>query len=146
MAKMDRIYKLKIAKLTKQLSVSHQIEIANIKQIKALGFSIIICNRPDGEIEEMPDFEDIEKAANKENIKCYYIPNTGPQAISEEMIIKIKAVLENSNDLVLAYCRTGTRSAILWALSQKGQMSADEIISTAKNAGYDISFLSDRLI
>ncbi len=146
MAKMDRIYKLKIAKLNDQLSVSHQIEIADIKQIKDLGFCAIICNRPDGETEEMPSFEDIEKAANEENIKCYYIPNTGPQAISEEMIIRTKAALENSNDLVLAYCRTGTRSAILWALAQKGQMSAEKIIKIAKDAGYDISFLSDRLV
>ncbi|MCF6343974.1 MAG: TIGR01244 family sulfur transferase [Devosiaceae bacterium] len=137
---------MKIAKLTNQLSVSHQIEIADIKQIKSLGFCAIICNRPDGEIEEMPSFEDIEKAANEENIKCYYIPNTGPQAISKEMIIKTKAALENSNGLVLAYCRTGTRSTILWALAQKEKMGTEKIIKIAKDAGYDISFLSDRLI
>ncbi len=146
MEKMDRIYKLKIAKLNDQISVAYQIEIADIKQIKELGFSSIISNRPDGEIEEMPDFDEIEEVANKENIKCYYIPVAGRNAIGEKMIAKTKTVLKSAKEPILAYCQTGTRCTILWALAQKGKMSADEIINAALRAGYDIAYLKDQLI
>jgi sulfide:quinone oxidoreductase len=40
---------------------------------------------------------------------------------------------------VLAYCRSGTRSATLWALSQAGKAPADKIVSQAAEAGYDMS-------
>ena len=46
---------------------------------------------------------------------------------------------------VLAYCRSGTRSTTLWALSQAGALPADEIISSAARAGYDMSHLAGHL-
>ena len=42
---------------------------------------------------------------------------------------------------VFCYCRSGTRSTTLWALSQAGRLGADEIIALAANAGYDMSHL-----
>ncbi|MFC6636657.1 beta-lactamase hydrolase domain-containing protein [Sulfitobacter sediminilitoris] len=40
---------------------------------------------------------------------------------------------------ILAYCRTGTRSAILWSLAQENEMSLEEIISATGRAGYDVA-------
>ena len=40
---------------------------------------------------------------------------------------------------VIAYCRSGNRSTVLWALNQAGRMPEDEILSTADAAGYDLS-------
>jgi uncharacterized protein (TIGR01244 family) len=46
---------------------------------------------------------------------------------------------------VFAFCRSGTRSTTLWALSQAGTMDADEIIAEAADAGYDMSHLAGHL-
>jgi sulfide:quinone oxidoreductase len=46
---------------------------------------------------------------------------------------------------VLAFCRTGTRSTTLWALSEAGHLDPDAILATAAEAGYDLSALKPRL-
>ncbi|MDF3606601.1 hypothetical protein PE067_10865 [Paracoccus sp. DMF-8] len=38
-----------------------------------------------------------------------------------------------------AYCRSGNRSTVLWALSQAHLRPADELSETAARAGYDLS-------
>ena len=136
---------MKISKLTEQVSVAYQIEIADIQQLKKAGFLTIINNRPDGEIAGQPSYDEIAKAAQQVGLDTYYIPLSSPNEINNEIIAKTKAALEQANTPVLAYCRTGTRSTILWALAQKGKMSADEIIATALRAGYDIKFLESLL-
>ncbi len=136
---------MKISKLTDQLSVAYQIDIADIEQIKQLGFGAIIANRPDGEEVGQPDMDEIAEAAKQNGLEFYYIPLANRSDISKQMIEKTSAILDNTNAPVLAFCRTGTRSAILWALAQKGKMSALDILSIAKRAGYDISFLLERL-
>ncbi len=133
--------KMKISKLTKEFSVAYQIEITDIKQIKEADFATIICNRPDGEVEEMADYDDIEMLAKELGMNCYYIPLANRHSVSEQMIAKTKAAINNSNGPVLAYCRTGTRSTILWALANPDCLSKQEVIAIAANAGYDISTL-----
>ena len=61
------------------------------------------------------------------------------------MVEETRTVLEGSDGQVLCYCRSGTRSTTLWALSQAQNMPADEIISAAANAGYDVSHLAGHL-
>ncbi|VAW15493.1 hypothetical protein MNBD_ALPHA12-622, partial [hydrothermal vent metagenome] len=65
--------------------------------------------------------------------------------VSPEMIERTIMALENSSGPVLCYCRTGTRSTTLWALSQAGKKPAKEIIEAAAQAGYDISHLAGHL-
>ena len=40
---------------------------------------------------------------------------------------------------VLAYCRSGTRSITLWALSQRNSVDREVLVAAARNAGYDLS-------
>jgi uncharacterized protein (TIGR01244 family) len=61
------------------------------------------------------------------------------------MVEDTKSVLEGSAGPVFCYCRSGTRSTTLWALSQAGKQPAAEIISAAANAGYDMSHLAGHL-
>jgi sulfide:quinone oxidoreductase len=62
-----------------------------------------------------------------------------------EMVEATRDALDESAGPVLCYCRSGTRSTTLWALSQAGRLPADEIISAAANAGYDVSHLAAHL-
>ena len=69
----------------------------------------------------------------------------GREGVSPEMIASTRAALEGSEGPVLCYCRSGTRSATLWALSQAGRVEPDEIIAAASAAGYDLSHLLGHL-
>lgn len=135
---------LEVKRINDRMSVSPQISVEDVAAIKAAGFTAIINNRPDGESPDQPSGETIRKAAEAAGLAYHYIP-LGREGVSPEMVEKTRAALEGSDGPVFAYCRSGTRSTTLWALSQAGKVPASEIISEAAGAGYDMSHLAGHL-
>ncbi len=133
-----------VKRINDHVSVSPQISPDDIATIKAQGFVAIINNRPDGEAPDQPTGATIEQAARAAGIAYYHIP-LGRDGVSPDMIERTKSVLEGSTGPVFCYCRSGTRSTTLWALSQAGAAPASEIIAAAANAGYDMSHLAGHL-
>ncbi|WP_423069498.1 TIGR01244 family sulfur transferase [Devosia sp. CN2-171] len=131
-------------RINDHVSVSPQISPEDVKAIKAQGFVAIINNRPDGESPDQPDGAAIEAAAHEAGLSYHFIP-LGREGVSSDMIEKTKEVLEGSTGPVFCFCRSGTRSTTLWALSQAGKAPANEIISAAAHAGYDLSHLAGHL-
>jgi uncharacterized protein (TIGR01244 family) len=135
---------LEIKRINDQVSVAGQIGTDDIPALKAAGYTTIINNRPDGEAPEQPSGAEIEAAARAAGMNYHHIP-LGREGVSPEMVASTRAALEASGGPVLAYCRSGTRSTTLWALSQAGKAPAASIISAAASAGYDISHLAGHL-
>jgi uncharacterized protein (TIGR01244 family) len=133
-----------IKRIDDHVSVSGQIAPADVATLKAAGFTTIVNNRPDGETPDLPSGAVIEAAAKAAGMDYVAIP-LGREGVSPEMVEKTRAALEGSAGPVFCYCRSGTRSTTLWALSQAGAMPADEIISAARGAGYDMSHLAGHL-
>jgi uncharacterized protein (TIGR01244 family) len=135
---------LELKRINQHVSVSPQISPEDIPVIKAAGFTTIINNRPDGEAPDQPTSDAIERAAQAAGLVYHYIP-LGRDGVSADMIERTVDALERSEGPVFCYCRSGTRSTTLWALSQKGKMPADRIIAEAAAAGYDMSHLAGHL-
>lgn len=133
-----------LKRINDHVSVSGQIHPEDVQALKAAGFVAIVNNRPDGESPDQPAGADIEAAATAAGLAYYAIP-LGREGVSPEMVAQTKAVLEGSNGPVFCYCRSGTRSTTLWALSQAGDVDASQIISQAAEAGYDMSHLAGHL-
>jgi sulfide:quinone oxidoreductase len=130
---------VEIKKLSENLSVAGQLIPADVANIAELGFKTIICNRPDGEASDQPEFDTIRHNAENAGLSVVFMPvlSSGP---TQQNIGEFSAALDTAQSPVLAYCRTGTRCTILWALSQGAKgMPVDDIVSTAANAGYDVS-------
>jgi len=135
---------LELKRINEHVSVSPQISPDDVAAIKAAGFVAIVNNRPDGESPDQPPSAVIEKAAHDAGLAYHYIP-LGREGVTPDMVEQTKSVLEGSAGPVFCYCRSGTRSTTLWALSQAGKQPAAEIISAAANAGYDMSHLAGHL-
>ncbi|MEH6445617.1 MAG: TIGR01244 family sulfur transferase [Oceanospirillaceae bacterium] len=135
---------MQLCQLTASLSVSPQLDVADIEQIIAAGIKTVICNRPDNEGEDQPESALIREACEAHGISLHYLP-VNPKEFTDQQGIEFGQLLESLESPVLAYCRTGTRCTNLWALSAVGKLSLDEILSTAKDAGYDVSKLSERI-
>ena len=133
-----------LKRINDRITVSGQILPEDIASLKAAGFTTIINNRPDAESPDQPDGAEIEAAALAAGLSYYAIP-LGRDGVSPDMVEKTRTALEGSNGPVFAFCRSGTRSTTLWALSQAGEMDAGEIISEAAAAGYDMSHLAGHL-
>ena len=130
--------------LTTGLSVSEQITPADMKAIKDAGFRSIICNRPDAEGPDQPGHEEMEAAATKAGLQFRYLPVT-PGIVLDETAEAFGAALTDLPGPVLAYCRTGTRSATLWSLSEAKRRPLPEILSATKAAGYDMNGVARRI-
>ena len=131
-------------RINDRVSVSGQIQPDDVATIKDLGFVAIINNRPEGESPDQPAGAEIEAAAKAAGLAYHAIP-LGREGVNPQMVAETRAVLEGSNGPVFAFCRSGTRSTTLWALSQAGQVDAGEIIREAAEAGYDMSHLAGHL-
>jgi uncharacterized protein (TIGR01244 family) len=135
---------LDVKRINDKISVSPQISPDDFPALKADGFVTVINNRPDGESPDQPSSATMQAAAQKAGLAYHYIP-LGRDGVSPEMVAQTTAALEGSRGPVLAFCRSGTRSTTLWALSQAGKMPAQEIVTAAANAGYDMSHLLGHL-
>ena len=109
-----------VKRINDHVSVSPQINPEDVAAIKAQGFVAIINNRPDGESPDQPSSATIEQAAHDAGLAYHYIP-LGREGVSAQMVEETKQVLEGSTGPVFCYCRSGTRSTTLWALSQGRQ-------------------------
>lgn len=131
-------------RINDRVSVAGQIRPEDVAALKELGFVAIINNRPDAEAPDQPAGAEIAAAAQAAGLAYHFIP-LGREGVNSQMVAETRAVLEGSNGPVLAFCRSGTRSTTLWALSQAGEMDAGEIIREAAEAGYDMSHLAGHL-
>ena len=133
-----------IKKLTAGLSVSQQIAASDLRAIADAGFRAVVCNRPDGEGSDRPNFSEIEVAARALGIEAHYLPvESGKVGDGEAaQFVELMQVLPKP---VLAYCRTGMRAATLWALSEAPRGKLPDIITAGKAAGYDLSALARRI-
>lgn len=131
-------------RLSARLSVSPQIDLGEMKALADAGFHSIISNRPDGEEPGQPSWHEVYEAARAAGMEARHIPVV-PGSIGDEDAAEFRAALNELPNPTLAFCRTGSRSASLWALTKTGTLTPDEIIGTAAEAGYDLSQMRDRL-
>ncbi|MDN7905077.1 TIGR01244 family sulfur transferase [Burkholderia diffusa] len=133
-----------IRTLTDLLSVSPQIAATDLPALHAAGIRTIVCNRPDGEGADQPTVDEIRAAAAPLGIAVHYLPvDTGK--VTDDQARQFDALVASLAGPVLAYCRSGTRSATLWALSQADRRPAGDIVAIAAAAGYDLGALAPRL-
>jgi len=129
-----------IRQITPSYFVSPQIDAAEIAELKEAGIATIICNRPDSEVTQDFQAETIRAAAVAANIAFVNLPITH-QTLNAENVRLHTNEIDKSAGPVLAYCASGTRSTIIWALGQAERRQADDIIVAAQSAGYDLEYL-----
>lgn len=118
---------------------SPQITLADVAQAKAMGVSLIINNRPEGESPDQVPGPEIEAAARAAGIGYVAIPVTHA-GFSEPQVKAMAAALEGASGPVLAYCRSGTRSTLLWALAEASSgADPEDLAAAAAQAGYDVA-------
>ena len=136
---------MKLANLEKDVLVADQILPEDLKDLAAQGIKTIFCHRPDGEGADQPNFAEIAQAAKKLKIKTHYLPVVSGK-ISEADVTAFAKLFKESKQPVLGYCRSGMRAASLWALSQGARLGLAETLEAGKQAGFDLSGLTQRIV
>lgn len=145
-----------IRPLTDRYAVSPQINPEDLPAIAAAGFKTVINNRPCAEIPPSHQKDVMADAAKAAGLDYIVIPivhaNLGPELAKEQA-----AACADAEGPILAYCASGTRCTIVWAMAQamgdamgrpvseNGTPDADMIVNTAAAQGYDIAMLHPQL-
>jgi uncharacterized protein (TIGR01244 family) len=126
-------------KLTDRIFVAPQIDVDAIQAAKLLGVTLVINNRPEDESADQTPGPDIEAAATEAGMDYIAIPVTHA-GFAEWQVTAMADAIEKADGKILAYCRSGTRSTLLWALARatKGDHPA-VLAEQAADAGYDLS-------
>ncbi len=135
---------MRISFLETGLSVSPQVLPGELTAIAALGFRAILCNRPDGEGADQPSHQELAQAANLLGLAFAYMPVTSGKITGAD-VLAFDEALSSLPAPVLAYCRTGTRSATLWGLLRGRTLPVNQILDRAAAAGFDLSALQSRI-
>ncbi|MDZ4691652.1 TIGR01244 family sulfur transferase [Terricaulis sp.] len=126
-------------RVTPAFAAAGQLSPDDFARAAAEGFRTVIVNRPEGEEPGQPSLAEMRAAAEAAGLAFHAVPFSGlpppPQAVGATA-----ELLETAEGPILAYCRTGKRSIMAWAMAQalRGGNRPDEIIALAAKAGYDL--------
>lgn len=135
---------MQVRKLSEALAVAPQIGADDMTALAVQGFRSVICNRPDGEGSDQPTHEEMARAAAAAGLRFEYLPVVSGK-VDDETAQRFGVLLHELPKPALAYCRSGTRSATLWALSQATTLSVPEILERARAAGYELAAVARRI-
>jgi uncharacterized protein (TIGR01244 family) len=98
----------------------------------------VINNRPDAETPDQPGSDMMAAAAQAAGMAYVHIP-MGLAGPTQDIIYATGRAITQASGPVLAFCRSGSRSSILWGLAKRAEgMSTAEIVDIAAKAGYDL--------
>jgi sulfide:quinone oxidoreductase len=128
---------MKLNILTPNVTVLAQPTAEEVEQLAERGYRSIIGNRPEGETPDQPAWTELKAAATRHGMEAVQIPVVA-NAISARDVQQFRVALERLPKPIAAFCRTGTRSALLWALANEAGLTADERIRIAATEGCDL--------
>lgn len=133
-----------LRQITPRFFVAPQIDPEDLQKIADAGFQRVVCNRPDAEVPPSYRSDAMRAAAEAAGLEFYIHPLTH-QTMTPEIIAANHALISACEGPVLAYCASGTRSTIAWAIGSAGEMEIDDILAAASAVGYELAHLRPAL-
>ena len=125
--------------LTDNIFVAPQITVEDVAGASKAGVTLIINNRPEDESADQTPGAEIETAARAAGMEYVAIPVTH-SGFAEWQVTAMADALEKADGKILAYCRSGTRSTLLWALARASKGDHPAVLAEkAADAGYDLT-------
>lgn len=125
--------------LSDTVRVAPQIALSDLSEAAALGVTTVVSNRPDGEDPGQPTAAEVAQAAQSAGLEFAHVPVAG---FPDQAAIQAVGELLAKGEPILMFCRSGTRSAVTWALAMRRVgADADGLREAGARAGYDLSRL-----
>lgn len=135
----------KIVYITPDFAVTAQLGPNDFAEAAARGFATIINNRPDGEDEAQLNSIHAATHARYSGLSYHYNPTAKLDLFSDRVVDAAELTIACSKGPILAYCKSGLRSAIVWAAASARTGSVEDILDKLAAAGFDLDFLQDDL-
>lgn len=130
--------------ITDAYAVSPQIAVEDVAALREAGFITVIDNRPDAEIPPGLQTDPMRDAVERAGLVFVANP-VHPGALTMDNVAAQRSAIDASSGPVLAYCASGNRSSVVWALAHAAEMEPDELIALPARHGYDLNHLRPML-
>jgi uncharacterized protein (TIGR01244 family) len=129
------------------VAISGQLQPQDMKEIAAAGYVAVVNNRPDGEaMFGQPRTAELRKAAEEAGLLFLDLPFSGPRATADQVRAFADLLAERSGRIV-AYCKSGMRSSLLWGAAAVAQgHSLEEVLAAARRAGQDLDPVGEIIV
>ena len=126
-------------KLSETVTVASQPDLSEFRDIAAEGYVALVNNRPDGEDPTQPGSEAEEAAAEEAGLAYAHIP-MGAGPLGEADVRHFQSIVKGAAGPVFVHCRSGTRSANLWAIGEvlDGRLAVGDLPALAQRIGLDL--------
>ncbi len=135
---------MELRRLSPRYHVSPQIAAEDLPAIAAAGITTVICNRPDAEVPASHQAAAIGAAARQAGLQFEVLELTH-QTMTPQNVARQRDLIRAAPGPVLAYCASGTRCSVVWALGQAASMDIDDILASTRAAGYQLDKLRPTL-
>ncbi len=132
--------------LDERVAVCGQLAPADMKEIAAAGYIAVVNNRPDREaLFGQPRTADLKSAAEGAGLVFLDLPFSGPN-VRPEQVRAFRDLLAERDGKVLAFCKSGMRSALLWGVaSMVSGKPLEEVLDAARKAGQNLDPAGDAM-
>jgi sulfide:quinone oxidoreductase len=134
-----------ITYITPRFAVCAALTPEDFADVARLGFTAVISNRPDGEDAGQLAARQEAALAWRAGLKFRHVPATKLDLMTDEVVEGMAEALAGLDGPVLAHCKSGVRSAIVWAAASARSQPVDCVLDALTKAGLDLDFLRDDL-
>lgn len=135
----------RIVNLTPDIAVTGELQPDDLAQVAALGFRSLVNNRPDGEEEGQLTNHAEASLAWRNGLRYRFVPSSKLDLFTDTVVEGMVEALVNLPRPVLLHCKSGMRSAIIWAAANARNQPVDDVLAALAAAGYELDFLRDEL-
>ena len=136
---------VRIVRLSPSFAVAGQLTAADFAELAAQGIKSVIGNRPDGEHPDQLSAAESEKLAKEHGMAFRYMPLVMADVLEPRTAAATQAAIDSLPAPVLAFCRSGTRSAMAWANTASQTQPVEAVVASLKAADFEIPGLEDAL-
>lgn len=134
-----------IVYITPDFAIAGALEPQDFAAVASKGFKAILNNRPEGEEEGQLTSRAEAELAWQAGLRYRFLPLDKHELFTDPVVEDMIASLDELEGPVLAHCKSGLRSAIVWAAAKARSIPVDDVLAALQKAGQDLDFLRDEL-
>jgi uncharacterized protein (TIGR01244 family) len=125
--------------LDEKFLVSGQIRPEQMEEVRNAGVTMVVNNRPDDEEPGQPLSAELEQAAEAAGLEYCHIPIA--RGIGPADVEALRDAIHAAGDgKLLAFCRSGNRSTLAWAVAKaEDGVPREELERCAEAAGFSLA-------
>ena len=137
---MDRV-----TYITPNFAVTDALAPEDFPKIAAMGFRAVVRNLPDGEDKSPLTGRDEAVLAWRSGLAFRHVPATKSELFTDRVVEGMADALSGLQGPVLAHCKSGLRSVVLWAAASARSGPVECVLEALLRAGFDTGALRHEL-